>query len=577
MASTSAAADRPLRPPPPPSSPPRKYTFNSSSILSLSSNRALCTRLPDIAHLDSLKHSVPVITSKRKAANDGLSAAEERKRVPNAQHGLLFISYLQDEDESSAGLSLSNDVDYEPCPPWDFHYTNGYLQSQAMKELDAIRRKYLGWPRPASDFAKLQTPPRAMQGHIRRCECGDGPDGVEECVAQQCQCQEMARQLDPERYTTKELAGKFAYNSEGRLRKDGALLFPNLVILECTDACGCDQDCPNRVVQRGRQVPLDLFKTEKMGWGIRARKAVKEGTFITLYAGELITNNEAEERALVYDERLSTTYIMDIEPYVVKAVEETPQLIDDIREVPEALANDDVAKAKLEQLFAADRDHSIDAGLFGNFSRFFNHSCDPNMSIYHVYTDPVFDISRAWQAFFTRRDVKEGEELTFSYSSIPDDPDQAQALMDEMEREDTDEAQVHLKSPKKTTTTSSAAQSSLAEVSEAGPTLKLFAKKCYCGAANCQGIIWDKPPPGNAPAAPVKTADEGMGENVDENQPEEGAEREASARSPSAKSSTRGPSVEKLDQEPILDQQPIVIDDDDEDDDYEDEDADEEE
>jgi SET domain-containing protein len=61
----------------------------------------------------------------------------------------------------------------------------------------------------------------------------------------------------------------------------------------------------------------------------------------------------------------------------------------------------------------------IDAEENGNVSRFLNHSCDPNL---------YFDIVRVNHfvpqvAFYALRDIKEGEELTFSYcdSSMIDD------------------------------------------------------------------------------------------------------------------------------------------------------------
>ncbi|CAO1638825.1 unnamed protein product [Sympodiomycopsis kandeliae] len=448
----------------------RKFTFNSGEILSLSSARVRTTRLPDLAHIDSLRHTLR-LPVKRKAA----SSTEKDNRpteVPDARHGLLFLSYMQDADDSGAPLSLCNDVDYEPCPAWDFHYTNGWIHSDAVKGIEKTRRELLGWPLPAADFRKQDKPARALQGHIRRCDCGDGEDGLETCNAGTCQCQEMARELDPKRYNTKELKGRFAYNNDGRLALDGALLYHNLVIFECTDACGCDEDCPNRVVQKGRQVPLEVFKTKNCGWGIRTRKTVKAGTFITVYGGELLTNAEAESRALVYDEKLSTTYLNDIEPYVLDIVEENPELIYDDDSLPSNVKTDMKLRQEVEDLWAKDRHYSIDAGLFGNISRFFNHSCDPNMVVYHVYTDSVFEIGRPWLAYFTIKDVQEGQELTFSYSLPPDD-DQAQAVMQEMNEKQADELII---------------TDDQNELNQKGKTL--FAKKCHCGAPNCAGVLW---------------------------------------------------------------------------------------
>src|SRR5690606_20499541 len=39
------------------------------------------------------------------------------------------------------------------------------------------------------------------------------------------------------------------------------------VIYECHEGCACSAECPNRVVERGRRVPLQIFRTKNRGWG----------------------------------------------------------------------------------------------------------------------------------------------------------------------------------------------------------------------------------------------------------------------------------------------------------------------
>lgn len=65
---------------------------------------------------------------------------------------------------------------------------------------------------------------------------------------------------------------RFAYHSQGAkaglLR--GSELHSRLPIYECHDGCKCSKaGCPNRVVERGRQVPLQIFRTPggERGWG----------------------------------------------------------------------------------------------------------------------------------------------------------------------------------------------------------------------------------------------------------------------------------------------------------------------
>lgn len=38
-------------------------------------------------------------------------------------------------------------------------------------------------------------------------------------------------------------------------------------IYECNAKCNCRSNCKNKVVQHGRQVPLEIFKTTNRGWG----------------------------------------------------------------------------------------------------------------------------------------------------------------------------------------------------------------------------------------------------------------------------------------------------------------------
>ncbi|CAI2730397.1 unnamed protein product [Schistosoma spindalis] len=58
-------------------------------------------------------------------------------------------------------------------------------------------------------------------------------------------------------------------------------------VYECNSNCQCDRRCSNRVVQQGLWVKLQVFKTARKGWGIRALNAIPKGTFICTYAGAI--------------------------------------------------------------------------------------------------------------------------------------------------------------------------------------------------------------------------------------------------------------------------------------------------
>ncbi|KAL0476699.1 [histone H3]-lysine9 N-trimethyltransferase SUV39H [Acrasis kona] len=147
-------------------------------------------------------------------------------------------------------------------------------------------------------------------------------------------------------------------------------------IFECNMNCSCDQFCNNRVVQRGSpELVLQVFKTMNKGWGVRTLVDIKAHQFIQEYLGEVILEAEAESRGDIYDER-GCSYLFD--------------------------------------MAGGDNKYTIDAYRYGNLTRFFNHSCGPNMLSVRVGVDVQDDyVSRI--AFFAKRDISAMEELNFDY------------------------------------------------------------------------------------------------------------------------------------------------------------------
>ncbi|MEQ2289761.1 hypothetical protein AMECASPLE_036544, partial [Ameca splendens] len=75
---------------------------------------------------------------------------------------------------------------------------------------------------------------------------------------------------------------RMAYNDKGQVR-----IRPGQPIYECNSRCNCGPDCSNRVVQKGIQFDLCIFKTENgRGWGVRTLQHIKKNTFVMEYVGE---------------------------------------------------------------------------------------------------------------------------------------------------------------------------------------------------------------------------------------------------------------------------------------------------
>ncbi|ODM97156.1 Histone-lysine N-methyltransferase eggless [Orchesella cincta] len=84
-------------------------------------------------------------------------------------------------------------------------------------------------------------------------------------------------------------------------------------IYECNSKCRCKSTCLNRVVQNGVSFPLQVFKTSKKGWGIRAMHDMPDGSFICIYSGRVLTDHSANEGGKEYgDEYLAELDFIEI-------------------------------------------------------------------------------------------------------------------------------------------------------------------------------------------------------------------------------------------------------------------------
>ncbi|EMD37434.1 hypothetical protein CERSUDRAFT_49786, partial [Gelatoporia subvermispora B] len=79
-------------------------------------------------------------------------------------------------------------------------------------------------------------------------------------------------------------------------------------------------------------------------------------------------------------------------------------------------------RAGLEDPESWDVKYLVDAYHVGNFTRYLNHSCDPNCILNPCYINDA-NIDKPLLAIFTLRDVEPREELCFSYYGFDDDND----------------------------------------------------------------------------------------------------------------------------------------------------------
>lgn len=153
-------------------------------------------------------------------------------------------------------------------------------------------------------------------------------------------------------------------------------------IFECGDFCRCSKHCINRVVQKGRTVPLQIFETGKYGFGVRSSVPIVRGQFIDIYLGEVLTEQEVSKREAAAEED-APSYIMSLD----------------------AFSTDE------KYIF------HVDGENFGTVTRFVNHSCEPNCKTIPVVL-PKGSKQLYYVAFFAVKDIPADTELTIDY-----DPD----------------------------------------------------------------------------------------------------------------------------------------------------------
>ena len=197
-------------------------------------------------------------------------------------------------------------------------------------------------------------------------------------------------------------------------------------IYECNVNCNCGSICKSRVVQKGRVVPLTIFKTANRGGGVKCDEDLVKGEFIDTYLGEVITNDEADRRETAAGKD-KASYLYSLDKFV----------------------GDD-------EYLTEDTCFVVDGQRMGGPTRFINHSCEPNCRQYTVSYNKhdlrVYDL-----AFFAYENIPKGTELTFDYMDKDEEEEEAVIRKREEAARDPENADQ---------------------------------RPCNCGATKCRGYLW---------------------------------------------------------------------------------------
>ncbi|KAJ7867904.1 SET domain-containing protein [Mycena olivaceomarginata] len=292
----------------------------------------------------------------------------------------------------AAGLEFVNDVDDEEVPP-GIGVLFPYVERSYLR-IDSV---------PFSDIGIAE--PKELLG----CDCDSSHPACSNLG--QCLCQVV---LD---------------NGPAYSKVNSFVALRCLTeIVECNSRCMCPPNCANRVAQIPRQIHIQIFKTDKRGWGARAPVSLLRGQVVGMYAGSV-----QPELHLRLTDVIRASYCFDID------------------------INEDMDEAR------PDPAYSVDAYGCGNWTRFLNHSCCPNLQIisvvYETMPEACYCIcdNRPYLVFVAKQDIPAYVELTFDYN-----PAQQEGWDLRKYKEKSKSKQIKIKNGK---------------------------TPCLCGAAHCRGWL----------------------------------------------------------------------------------------
>nr|XP_025730719.1 histone-lysine N-methyltransferase SETDB2 isoform X2 [Callorhinus ursinus] len=172
------------------------------------------------------------------------------------------------QEEIVSDVDISNGVESVPI---------SFCNEIDNRKLPQFKYRRTIWPRAyyLNSFTNMFTD---------SCDCSEGCIDITKCACLQL----TARNAKTGPLSSNKITTGYKYKRLQRQIPTG--------IYECSLLCKCNRRmCQNRVVQHGPQVRLQVFKTEKKGWGVRCLDDIDRGTFVCIYSGRLLSRSNTEK------------------------------------------------------------------------------------------------------------------------------------------------------------------------------------------------------------------------------------------------------------------------------------------
>ncbi|KAJ7146126.1 hypothetical protein C8R44DRAFT_756649 [Mycena epipterygia] len=273
-----------------------------------------------------------------------------------------------DSDKQADSRSATTEAD-ESMPPVDDDSASSSASSSASPSRSPTPPPIARRPSAKSTKQK-ETPPRQLIGDLPIAR-EEALDTFNEISDNNYQYKNLGRSRDNQENMTCECTyrrGADPVHACGH----GSNCINRLTQIECLpDDCRTRAHCQNQRFQRKQYADIEIVKTEKKGFGLRAEDDLHKDTFIYEYVGDVVNPTSFKKRMRDYaDEGIQHFYFMMLQ-----------------------------------------KDEFIDATKSGGIGRFANHSCNPNCYV-AKWTVGVY----VRMGIFAKRDIQKHEELTFNYN-----------------------------------------------------------------------------------------------------------------------------------------------------------------